>query len=118
VQAAVAEDLRLYPDAVTAEQAFTAARDGLDCASGTFNLTGAAQTFQFSDSQDVSTQTHSDRAIAVQATSTKLDVVFVACQVGNALVLLNFLKAPNAQVESLPSPVFLATLAVTKAQLG
>jgi hypothetical protein len=118
VHAALAEDLRFYSDDATAERAFTAATKGLDCASGTFNLTGTPTTFQFSDIQDVTSDTHADRAIAVEASSADVDVVLVGCQVGNAVLLLNFLKAPDAQTDTLPSPVYLATLAVTKVRLG
>ena len=112
--AALGEDLRFYSDADTADQVLTLSANGLNCPSGKLNFTGTPETVQFGKLQDVTSAVHADKAIAIQGTSAKYDIVLVGCRLGRLVVLFSFLRTPSTPTSSLPNPIAIVATAVQK----
>jgi hypothetical protein len=117
--AAFGEDLRIYPDAHTANEVVARAAVGLNCPSGKLNLTGKPTTVHFVAAnggrvQNVTSNVGADFAIAVQGTTAQYSLVLIGCQVENAAVLFSFLRTKSTPTSSLPNPLGIVQTAIQK----
>ena len=111
--ATVSEELRVYPDLAHATAALRIGTAGLSCAAGRIYATdGTSVQVKIAKGQDVTAQVGGTKAIAWDATSSQVDVLFVAVQLNRALVVFSYVRSPQTDTSKLPNP-----LAVTKAAI-
>ena len=124
VQAALSEEIRVYPDTATATRAFGVVNTGLSCKTGTLQSTGGSKVaYKIGTPEDLKTVvTDTPKLAEIEITDAKAwpgtaageEVDIVAVALGRTLVLFIFQSPVGADTSKLPAPQTVIQTALEK----